>query len=249
MNESEHQMAVDSSRDSRLPLSDDEERILALYDKLQELRLEIAIINAQHAYHAERGEPTEDETKKASYELLQARAKYKLRNDVVEAVMTANPILKAVHNGTNASPVERHVSHGQWRGMSLLMQYSDLLPLVARRDEMAQLVARDATDIGDLRRRLSHVQSETLRTTRKNVELAAELLELTEQVTSKKRGRLGDSAKQQELAQAQTELNSSKRRWRIMKGVASGIVAGSGVNWALDDELCEIVLDPQNEND
>lgn len=32
---------------SYLPLSDDEHKVLALYDKLQELRLEIAIINAQ----------------------------------------------------------------------------------------------------------------------------------------------------------------------------------------------------------
>lgn len=32
-----------------LPLSEDEQKILALYDKLQELRLEIAIINAQQS--------------------------------------------------------------------------------------------------------------------------------------------------------------------------------------------------------
>lgn len=35
--------------ESRLPLSEDETRVLELYDKLQELRLEIAIINAQQA--------------------------------------------------------------------------------------------------------------------------------------------------------------------------------------------------------
>lgn len=41
--------------------------------------------------------------------LLDAQATYKLRNDAMELVMTANPILKAVHGGTNASPVERCV--------------------------------------------------------------------------------------------------------------------------------------------
>lgn len=35
--------------ETRLPLSAEEEKVLALYDKLQELRLEIAILNAQHA--------------------------------------------------------------------------------------------------------------------------------------------------------------------------------------------------------
>lgn len=42
--------------------------------------------------------------------LLEARARYRLRNDVVDAVMMANPILKAVHSGTEASPIERHVT-------------------------------------------------------------------------------------------------------------------------------------------
>lgn len=42
--------------------------------------------------------------------LLDARARYKLRNDAVELVMTADPILKAVHGGTNASPIDRYVA-------------------------------------------------------------------------------------------------------------------------------------------
>lgn len=42
--------------------------------------------------------------------LLQARSKYKLRNDAVELIMMANPVLKAVHGGTNASPIERYGS-------------------------------------------------------------------------------------------------------------------------------------------
>jgi hypothetical protein len=36
--------------DARLPLSEDEQRVLDLYDQLQQLRLEIAIINAQTSY-------------------------------------------------------------------------------------------------------------------------------------------------------------------------------------------------------
>lgn len=43
----------DEERDeveARLPLSEDEQRVLDLYDQLQQLRLEIAIINAQSTY-------------------------------------------------------------------------------------------------------------------------------------------------------------------------------------------------------
>lgn len=50
---------------------------------------------------------TPEETLKGQTDLLEARAKYVLRNDVVDAVMMANPILKAVHSDPNSSPVER----------------------------------------------------------------------------------------------------------------------------------------------
>lgn len=43
----------DEQRDeveARLPLSEDEQRVLDLYDQLQQLRLEIEIINAQSSY-------------------------------------------------------------------------------------------------------------------------------------------------------------------------------------------------------
>lgn len=109
------------------PLSPDEQRVLALYDRLQELRLEVAIINAQksrqtgsthigprqkfltHSQTDTGDDATEEEMRNAQNGLLEARAKYRLRNDVVEAVMMANPILKAVHSSTEASPIEQHV--------------------------------------------------------------------------------------------------------------------------------------------
>ena len=116
---------------SGLPLSSDEQRVLELYDTLQQLRLEIAIINAQashssgmmanihlprmnpagtHAHKTTAGnEGLEEVTEKTQIDLLDARARFQLRHDAVEAVMIANPILKAVHTGTDASPAERHV--------------------------------------------------------------------------------------------------------------------------------------------
>lgn len=52
--------------------------------------------------------------------LLEARANYRLRNDVVNAVMMANPILKAVHSSIEASPIERYVcARGQWPDLPL----------------------------------------------------------------------------------------------------------------------------------
>lgn len=43
-------MANGQDEASHLPISEDEEKVLALYDRIQELRLEIAIINAQRSH-------------------------------------------------------------------------------------------------------------------------------------------------------------------------------------------------------
>lgn len=49
------------------------------------------------------------------------------------------------------------------------------------------------------------------------------------------------------MARLQGELKASRQRWKVMKGTASAVVAGSGVDWARDDELREMVLDPEEE--
>lgn len=52
---------------------------------------------------------SDDIPEQTRQDLLDARAMFKLRQDAVDTVMIANPVLKAVHNGTDATPVERHV--------------------------------------------------------------------------------------------------------------------------------------------
>ncbi|CAM1506682.1 Fc.00g063230.m01.CDS01 [Cosmosporella sp. VM-42] len=217
--------------ESHLPLTDDEERVLALYDRLQELRLEIAIINAQQAHQTDEARnPTDEETRKAQSDLLEARAKYVLRNNVVDAVMMANPILKAVHNGINASPVER-----------------DLLPYVERRDSSAISAAKQAAESGRLWDELTRVQSEALRVSRDNMRLTAELFALADLAKRKQMGREDNPETRRDSEKLEGELRSSKQRWRVVKGVAAGVVAGSGVDWGSDDELRDIVLDPESE--
>ena len=50
---------------------------------------------------------SEEDLKDAERALLNAKAHHALRNSIVESVLIANPILKAVHAGLNASPIER----------------------------------------------------------------------------------------------------------------------------------------------
>ena len=45
-----------------------------------------------------------------------------------------------------------------------------------------------------------------------------------------------------ELDRLDGEVRAGRRRWRGLKGTASAGVAGSGVDWAVDPELRELVL-------
>ncbi|KAM0235635.1 hypothetical protein ACHAP5_009648 [Fusarium lateritium] len=214
-----------------LPISEDEERILALYDRIQELRLEIAIINAQQSHQTDEAVSfTEEETQKAQTDLQETRAKYVLRNDVTEAVLTANPILKAVHSGTGATSIER-----------------ELLPYIERRDDASIAIAKQAAETDKKWKALTTAQSDTLRKSRQNVSSAAELFELAEQAKLKKRVPPGNSKMVQEQEKLEAGVKASKQRWRVMKGVAAGIIVGSGVDWVRDDELRDVVLDPETE--
>lgn len=90
---------------------------------------------------------------------------------------------------------------------------------------------------------LVRVRSETLRATRRNAELASELLRLADEAKAAQRSGLESQMGEGEAEPLRKELAASRQKWKVMKGVASAIVAGSGVDWAADAELREVVLD------
>lgn len=55
----------------------------------------------------EPAEVSEDDIKDAQQNLLKAKAAYQVRSNIIESVLVANPIVKAVHAGTKASIVEQ----------------------------------------------------------------------------------------------------------------------------------------------
>lgn len=149
---------------------------------------------------------------------------------MTEAVVTANPILKAVHSNAETAPIER-----------------ELLPFIERRDEASVSVARQASQTNEVWKALTTAQSDTLRKSRENVTLAAELFELADQAKLKKRVPPNNSKMIEEQERLEAEVNASKQKWRVMKGVAGGIIVGSGVDWVQDDELRDVVLDPETD--
>lgn len=87
---------------------------------------------------------------------------------------------------------------------------------------------------------------EAILSSQRNVELAAEVLSLADQANRDKDSlaQLEDPELKEEMARLEREVKASRQRWKVMKGTASAVVVGSGVDWVRDDELRGMVLDP-----
>ncbi|KAG9248707.1 centromere protein H (CENP-H)-domain-containing protein [Calycina marina] len=214
-------------------MTDQERRILEVYGRLEELQLEIALLKAQGILPKgkDSAEVTEENIKTAQDELLKAKALYQVRNNIVENVFVANPILKAVHAGDNASVIEQ-----------------DLLPLLHKRDKLSASLSGVSSQRLTTQKKLVKVESEHMILARENTELATEMLALAEDAKKQKKEDIKDPKARQKLEKLEAELKSSRQTWRIIKGAASATIVGSGVDWARNPKLLKIVLDDGDEN-
>jgi hypothetical protein len=80
-------------------------------------------------------------------------------------------------------------------------------------------------------------------TARKNAELATMMLALAEEADTKRKEDIDDPKARQQLDELEVKMKTGRQRWRIMKETASATIAGSGIDWARDSKLLEIVLD------
>jgi hypothetical protein len=122
---------------------------------------------------------------------------------------------------------------------------------VAARDAGSAALAAQAENRRAALDQLVRVGAEGLRQARDNAGVAAEVIRFAKE-TERREGRCWENAGadaeigaelRAELETAREQVRASRRKWRIMKATASAIVAGSGVDWARDEELRTMVLD------
>jgi hypothetical protein len=93
------------------------------------------------------------------------------------------------------------------------------------------------------------VEADNVRTMRQNRELTEILLSLTSKIQAQQDQAMADASLQAQVDRARADTAIARKRWRIMKNVVAAIVAGSGVDWARDETLRELVLDDEDEVD
>ncbi|KAI9813719.1 MAG: hypothetical protein M1832_006092 [Thelocarpon impressellum] len=214
-----------------LPLSAREQRLLDLYDGLERLELEASLHRAQAAVPEGPAEPPAGEPDErvaaAERELLEAKAGYSLRNNVIEGVLVTDPTLRAVHSGSKATGAERA-----------------LLPRIQRRDVLSTTHTNLSASQASTLAALTTAETEHVMASRRNAESTQTLLRLAEET----RTHVEDVREQRvraQLGELEREVKIRRSRQRVMKSIVSAVVAGSGVDWARDERLRELVMDDE----
>lgn len=86
---------------------------------------------------------------------------------------------------------------------------------------------------------------ESINFMRRNQELTSTLLGLTSQLQTQDVNSFDNDELRSQLKTQQEGTKESKRRWRIVKSLLAAVIAGSGIDWAHDDDLRELVLDDE----
>ena len=115
---------------------------------------------------------------------------------------------------------------------------------IQQRDAAATKTAVLCSDLHVARSRLAELEVKSLQVSHQNVKPAAEVLRLAGRTPERTARSVEAGPFGHEIGMLEGQVKSSHQRWRVMKGAASAIVAGGGIEWARDERLKDLVLDP-----
>ena len=122
-----------------------------------------------------------------------------------------------------------------------------MLPLVTENDAMSMLHGLLARKLSSITRALSVTEQDNIAANNGNRELSKAVLELAEKVKTQSMNDLEDPMLRQQVEKADKGVKDSRKRAKILKGILSAMIVGSGINWAADEELRELVMDGEED--
>jgi hypothetical protein len=135
-----------------------------------------------------------------------------------------------VHAGSSASSLETR-----------------LLPLINERDVISMLHNNLATRLHATNSELARLERENKAANVQNQELAREMLDLANELKADKVEEVHDARLRGQLEKLDEDVRTARRDWRVLKSLVGGLVTGSGVDWASDPKLLELIMDEEDE--
>ncbi|KAJ4993895.1 hypothetical protein SVAN01_00372 [Stagonosporopsis vannaccii] len=215
--------------------NESEKLALELYDQLRELELEQSLLRAQesgmsYSNVAEASTLSDDDLQEqlivAEREAMEAKAAYDLRNKITKNVLATDPVLKAVHAGDRTDFAEKR-----------------LIPLITENDTIAMVHGRLAAELAATARNLNAAEQANVVANQRNRDLSKTMLSLAETMKSQSAEDINDPRLREQIKAVDKEVKGSRRRMKTLKGIISAMIVGSGINWAADESLTELVLE------
>ena len=121
------------------------------------------------------------------------------------------------------------------------------MPLITENDTVVMLHGRLASKLASSTQALITVEQTNITANQKNRELSRTMLGLAEAMKSQSTEQIEDSELQEQISSAEKELKESRRRMKTLKGILSAMIVESGINWAADEKLTELVMDDEDD--
>jgi hypothetical protein len=181
----------------------------------------------------------------AQREAMEAKAEYEIRNRISHNVLVMDPVLKAVHGGDRTGYAEKFVELGQLHFLS--NKSRRILPLITENDTVSMVHGLLAAKLLSSQRAISTAGQANTLASRKNRELSATMLTLAQEMEAQSAKDIEDPRLRDQVNAVDRELKDSRRRTKTLKGLISAMIVGSGINWAADEDLTELVMDDEED--
>lgn len=94
---------------------------------------------------------------------------------------------------------------------------------------------------------LSDAERGNIAANAKNSDLSRTLLVLAEEMKAQSTEDIENPRLRDQVKAVEKEVKELRRKAKILKGLVSGTIVGSGINWADDEVLCELVMDDEED--
>jgi hypothetical protein len=180
-----------------------------------------------------------------------SRARYALAQNISTRIVTAAPIAAAVH-GTSS---QTSSSSGAAAAAHKTSLDTRLETAVHTRDTLSMLAAAAARAEGEARSRRDALEADLRRLGAANEARAATMMGMARTVRGKSVAEMLEQdvgvseATREQLREEDKEVRRAVAEYRVLKGLAGGVVLASGVDWTADGDLVGLVMDAEEEEE
>ena len=122
-----------------------------------------------------------------------------------------------------------------------------LLPLITENDVVSMLHGELSSKLASTMRAFSAAEESNISANDRNSQLAKTLLELADEARAQSTEDIENPRLREQVKAVEKGVRESRRRVQTLKGILSGMVVGSGIDWAEDEVLRELVMDDEED--